>query len=297
MWRQPGLLLNNEVDFLTEWKPDLHLHTTASDGVLAPQDVVFRAKGQGINLIAVTDHDTLRGLDEAARAAEQAGIRFIPGIEISTQGEEEIHLLGYNVRTGLTQLDAMLDAIRADRMQREPRFLQRLTELDMPIAHEDLQIPEGAMFSRPLLARAMVRRGYVDSAQQAFDQYIGVGCPAYIPRLNIPTTYAVSVLKNMGAIPVLAHPGLIRKLSEEMGRFLEACIDAGLMGIEAYHPTHTHVECDYWADYSREKGLIVTGGSDFHDLPDHLHGEIGQMLALWNDAEQDANMLLSMVTS
>lgn len=278
------------------WMPDLHMHTSASDGLLSPSDLVMRAKAQGVNLMAVTDHDTLNGLEDASIAAREAGIQLIPGIEITTQGEEEIHLLGYFVQKGNAGLDDLLAAIRHDRAEREPRFLRRLGEMGMPVTHEDLRIPDGTMFSRPLLAHAMTRLGYVQSVQDAFDRYLGVGKPAYIPRLHVPIEQAISILRGMRAVPVLAHPGLIRKPLDECISLLDEWVSAGLMGIEAFHPTHSQEECRYWEQVARSRGLLVTGGSDFHDLPDALHGEVGHMLSQWHNATQDAQALLDCAT-
>ena len=294
MCRQPDPLLDAGLIASTPWRPDLHLHTTASDGLLSPREVVLRARAQGVNLMAVTDHDTLHGLEEAALTAREAGISFIPGIEISTQGEEEIHLLGYFVKRGNPGLDALLDAMHTDRAQREPRFLQRLAALGMPITHQDLQIPPGAMFSRPLLARAMVRKGYADSIGHAFEAYLGVGRPGYVPRMYVATEHAVQILREMQAVPVLAHPGLIRKTPEELDQLLDVWTAAGLKGIEAFHPAHTQADCLYWQAAARRRGLLVTGGSDFHGRTDSLHGDIGQMLTQWNDASRDAQIMLDM---
>lgn len=268
------------------------MHSQASDGVLTPSELVHLAANRGLNLMALTDHDTLLGIGQAKETADELGIGFIPGIEISCEGDLEVHVLGYFIHPGDRTLDALIERIQEDRISREDKYLNALDGMGIRISHEDLQIPSGTMFSRPLLAKAMLDRGYVSSIQQAFEKYIGAGRPAYVEKLAITVHEAAIALRQAGAVPVLAHPGLIRMEEPELLSKLEGWIHSGLMGIEAYHPAHSAQQCEWWAKFARHQELLVTGGSDYHRGKDRLHGEPGQMLQLWDQASKDAQRLI-----
>lgn len=273
------------------WLPDLHTHSQASDGALTPSELVLLAKERGLNLLALTDHDTLSGIDEAQAAAGEQNITLISGIELSTEGDEEIHILGYFVRRGCPKLDRLISAIQADRISRESRYLDALESLGLHLSHDDLAIPRGAMFSRPLLAQAMVKKAYVATAAEAFERYIGAGKPAYVPKMMLRAEEAVAALRDAGALPVLAHPGEIRNKAGLFDR-VASWQKAGLMGIEAYHPGNSRKEQRTWDAFARERGMLVTGGSDYHRWPDSKHADLGQMLTYWRSASSDAEHLL-----
>lgn len=272
------------------WRPDLHLHTHGSDGRLDPVALVERASSAGVNLMAVTDHDSLASLAEASQAAERLGIRFIPGIEIGSAGEDEVHVLAYFVHQGMAELVALVQDMRADRAQRQPKYLRRLGELGMPLTADDIPTTPGSAFSRSNLARAMVKKGYATDVADAFNRFIGVGQPGYICRHYVSVEDTLRLLRREGAVPVLAHPGLLKPgLAEQ----LPAWIEAGLMGLEAYHPAHSLEACAIWDSTARSHGLLVTGGSDFHAPGDPAHGEIAAMLGVWRRADEDARALLA----
>ena len=268
------------------------MHSKASDGKLCAQMLIERAKAQGVNLIALTDHDSISGIAEASRVAAAAGIGFIPGVEISAGGEREIHILGLFVHERMAQLNRLLDLMVEDRRIREKRYLARLIELGMPLTKEEIPTPADGIFTRPNLAEAMVARGYAKDTQDAFDRWIAAGKPAYIERRYLPPNQVIGMLREEGAIPVLAHPGLGGKLPNDYGDELQSWIQAGLMGIEAYHPSHSQAISDAWLSYARRHQLLVTGGSDFHKPDDKQHAEIGQMLGRWISAATDAEALL-----
>ncbi len=277
--------------------PDLHLHSTASDGILPPGAVMRRAQGAGVNTVALTDHDSLRGLDTARQAAQAAGMRFIPGIEISAGGQDEIHILGYHISADSAGIQRLIDALRADRRNRAQGFLDALKKAGFPLTDDELGIPEGTAFSRPLLARAMVNKGYVSSVVEAFDRYIGIGKPCYVPRRVFDVGEVIAVLREDGAVPVLAHPALIKAPTAELPDMLERWISAGLMGIEAFHPAHDDTACRRWEDYARQRNLLVTGGSDFHGDLGPLHAEIGAMIPRWAAHQDDTQRLLQYAAS
>ena len=274
------------------YRADLHAHTTASDGTLRPGDLVRLAAAAGVSLLAVTDHDSLGGLEEAENAAREAGVALIPGVELSTAGESEVHILGYFVRPDMQRLAALLRDAIEDRRSRGLRFIQKFRELGLPFREEDLGLPEGTECHRPHVAQALVRRGYVSSVKEAFDRYLAVGRPGYIPRKRMESEEVVRLLREEGAVPVLAHPGLIRQEALRSPERLTRLKEAGLAGMEAYHIKHTPADCERFDRLARSLGLLVTGGSDFHG-PQDSHGELGSMMDKWPTMNTDARAVLA----
>lgn len=279
----------------SEFRPDFHTHTTASDGALSPEALVKKAHEAGINALAVTDHDSFNSLKMAKKAALQAGIAFIPGVEISTEGEDEIHILGYHVHDGMKEVSQLIQSMQADRRARAPRFIQKLNDLGLDIQLSDLQLPEGTECNRPAVAKALLRLGYVNSIQEAFDRYLAHGKPTYIPRLMVSTKQVIALMRRDGAVPVLAHPGLIKSPQKRSLEAIQSYQDAGLMGIEAWHSKHRPAESAKWDQLARSMGLLVTGGSDYHRENDQ-HGPLGCVLQHWKTASEDAKKLLSLQT-
>lgn len=273
---------------------DLHIHTTASDGVFTPSKVVLRAKEKGVNLLAVSDHDTVAGLKEANSCALANDMQFLPGVELSAGGNAEVHVLGYGVTDDNRRLNAFLSDMRNERLERAEKILKKLCLLKMPLEMSDIASDENSALGRPLIARAMIEKGYVHSVQQAFDQYLGSGQPAYVPRRKIEVRDAVALLADIGAVPVLAHPSLIRMTDSELKAAVSDWINAGLMGIEIYHPAMPHESKMHWLSFARKHQLLITGGSDFHAIGDK-HADIGEMIAGWKNCSEDAQRLLDAV--
>lgn len=266
-------------------RPDLHLHTNASDGVYDSSQMARLVQKAGVTLFSITDHDTISGLPLAVSAAYDRGLAFIPGVEISTEGDEEIHILGYGVKINDPVLtEAFRDAAR-DREERILRMSQKLEELGIPVSMDQVRAQAWSSIGRPHLARAMMEKGYVKTTAEAFDKFLGKGKPAYLPRNTMSAAQAISLLRSRGAIPVLAHPGLIRWPLEKLLPMIQVWMDAGLRGIEAYHPANQG-SFAYWDRFARQRGLFVTGGSDFHDGGD-VHGQIGETAASWQNACAD----------
>lgn len=270
---------------------DLHLHSSASDGRFTPEQVVRRAAQAGLKYIALTDHDTLAGLRQASEAASAAGIQLIPGIELSLEGSKHVHLLVYGVSDEMLPLVQLIQDARLDRESRMPRMLEKLRKLGMPLDAEDIQLHPGVAFSRPLLARAMVSKGYVSSVQEAFDRFIGHGKPAYAPRRIIHSSDAIAMVRSLGCVPVLAHPALMKYEAVEREKVVDSWIDAGLMGIEAHHPSMDTAQQQNWKRFAEDRGLIVTAGSDYHGTVDAMHGEIGSQYVNWTDPHKNMEML------
>ncbi|NLA53469.1 MAG: hypothetical protein GX858_03815 [Clostridiales bacterium] len=165
--------------------------------------------------------------------------------------------------------------------------------MDMHITHDELCIPSGTFFSRPLLANAMKSKGYVNNIQEAFTKYLAVGKPAYVPKLCIKAEEVFKTMRLAKAIPVLAHPGLLKLNDDELDMLINKWTNAGLMGIEVYHPSHSATDCIKFRKLAHKYDLLITGGSDFHYEADLYHGELGQMLSLWDEASADASKLIA----
>lgn len=272
--------------------PDLHIHTTASDGIRSPARIVKMAGEKGLNCIAITDHDTFSGLEEAENAAKQQGIIVVPGVEISTGGPEEIHVLGLGVKPVRDKLQAMLDHMTIERFRRFRTMGQRLREIyGMDLDMDKIMETAGDSIGRPHLARAMIEKGYVKTITEAFEKYISRGRPAYVPREKLAPAEAIRMLKESGAVPVIAHPMLIGWPMEKFLPILDEWQKAGLMGMEVYHPANR----GYYPmldRIARERGLLVTGGSDYHD-EEASHGQLGETVDEWPTHDEDAKKLLA----
>lgn len=266
-------------------RPDLHMHTTASDGIYAPAQVAFLAQQADITFFSVTDHDTMAGIPEAAHAADERGIAFVPGVEISTEGEAEVHILGYGVNAQSPRLASFFRQMEEERIGRAREMAKKLDSLGHPVDIDEMIASAGRSIGRPHLARALMRSGAVASVQEAFEKYLGSRCPAYVPRARLAASEAIALLRQEGGVPVLAHPALIPWPMERLLPLLRAWQDAGLMGMEVYHPANSAVY-PMLDRLARQRGLLVTGGSDFHD--GISHGRIGETISAWPSASEDA---------
>lgn len=242
---------------------DMHVHTTASDGEDSPELVVARAKEIGLEAVAITDHDTVAGIEPAIAAAGLNGIEVIPGIELSTvYGDEELHILGYFIDLHCREFLDRINVFRSFRVSRMEKMVKKLQELGIALDMEKVRSISGsASVGRPHLALAMVAAGVVDNITEAFDQYLGTGGPAYVPRYRLPAVEALKLIRTAGGAPVLAHPAL-----SNSSKLIPSLKEAGLAGLEAYHPAHTRALSAYYCRLAQEYALIVTGGSDYHGL-------------------------------
>ena len=274
-------------------KFDMHVHTKASDGELAAMPLFQRAKQKELDGLAITDHDTLAGLAEAQIAADYLRMGLIPGVEISTQCGASVHILGYGVSPKDESLLSFLEKFRKKKRQRIVQILEMLHGIGFELSMDEVGDADNENLGRPHVARAIVKRGWVADKDEAFNNYLVKGKPAYVPREKAGTSEAVQMLASSGAVPVLAHPGLIHMTEQELLTNIDAWITDGLLGIEAFHPAHTEVQCRYWQDFAISKGLLVTAGSDFHEVkPGKLHGELGEMLEKWTNADNHLKKLI-----
>lgn len=265
-------------------KLDLHIHTTDSDGTDTPTQVVESAKAAGFEAIAITDHDTLGGVAEGMAAGERVGLRVIPGCEISAGGVSEVHVLGYGLMPGCG-IDDMLFDMRGERTARMEKMIALLAERGIEIDIERVRSYTNGPVGRAHLARALLEGGYVTSIKDAFNKYLAPGAAAYVPRRKLETRMVISMIRDCGGVPVVAHPG--RGCSDTF--WLEECLRAwkkkGLMGVEAYHPAHGLSMARALDRMARRNGLLVTGGSDYHG--GFKIQKLGDGLTGWKRMEQD----------
>ena len=248
---------------------DLHLHTTASDGRLTPTELVGRAAASGVRVLAVTDHDTTDGIDEAAVAASRRALVFVPGIEITAvERGRDVHMLGYFFDPLEENLVQLLVRQRATRVRRIGDIAARLEQLGLPVDVQPLlekaRAQNNKSIGRPALARAMIAAGYVATISEAFDTWLGQGRPAFVERAGPSPEDVIATLHRAGGIASLAHPGRTR-----IDERLASLRDNGLDAIEVYHSDHDDSMIQAYLDLARHLNLLITGGSDFHGDPAH----------------------------
>ena len=248
-------------------KYDLHLHTTASDGRLTPSELVALALEEGLEVISVTDHDSVGGVEEAVAAAGRSGkITVIPGVEINTDlATGELHVLGYFINYRDEDLVASLANIRESRVGRAQKMVDKLRQLGMPVEWQRVQdLAKGESICRPHIAQAMLEKGYVSDEKEAFEKYIGRNGPAYIGREKVGPADAVGIVKKAGGIPVLAHPADIANVDN----IIVGLKAAGLVGLEAYYGQYDSKTVRRCVKMAARHGLLTTGGTDYHHFQD-----------------------------
>lgn len=259
---------------------DLHCHSTASDGTYAPADVVRLAKERELSALALTDHDTINGVAEAAAAAASLGVDFLPGIEISAEYPHPgtLHILGYGIDPASTVLRSLTDTLMGGRDDRNPKIIAKLQSLHVDITMEEVeaeakvekQEPGGEPakkkpIGRPHIAAILVRKGYVGTIKQAFDKYLAPGGMAYFDKERLAPHTALQMIRDSGGIPVLAHPVQLRYTNDsQLETVLKDLVDHGLQGIETIHSDHNDALVDEYTALAAKYGLVTTGGSDFH---------------------------------
>ena len=241
---------------------DLHTHTTFSDGVITPTELLQRAAKLGLVALALTDHETVAGLPEARTAAQERSIDFIPGVELNTDvGRHEVHILGYFVDdTDPIFLNA-LNLLEQQRVERIERMVKQLRSIDVPLDLDRVRELAGqGTIGRPHIARAMIEIGYANSVSEAFDRYLASGRPGFVPRQKNDPEAAVRLLRENGAVPTLAHP----KTTGNIEAILHRLIPAGLQGFEVYYGEYDESIHRQLRTIADRWGLIPTGGSDYH---------------------------------
>jgi predicted metal-dependent phosphoesterase TrpH len=249
---------------------DLHTHSTASDGSLSPSALMAEAARQGLSAIALTDHDTINGLNEAQTEAERQHIRFIPGIEIEINWGQhtsggEFHLLGLGLKAPSASFLAAVAGLARLRETRNLEILERMHSLDINAEYQDIRaLSGGHSVGRPHFAAFLVQQRIVKTMDQAFKRYLGKGKPLYVPKPGMDFEHAVSVVRESGGISVLAHPLSLYVSWGHLPDLVKNLKVQGLEGIEAWHPLAPVRSCRRLEELGKSLGLFITAGSDFH---------------------------------
>jgi len=244
-----------------EGKADLHMHTSFSDGVFSPRELVEKASKAGLSAIAITDHDHVGAIDDATAWGQKLGISVIPGVELSvTLGGKDVHVLSYFFDHTNSTLLEYLKFFRAERLKRAERMVKKLNSINVPLKLDTvLELAGIGAVGRPHVASALVEEGHVGSFHEAFDRFIGVGGPAYETKFQLNPEEAFRLITRSGGLSFLAHPG--RFLTEQE---LIELIKQGLDGIEVIHPSHSEQQREYYRSIVHHYFLLESGGSDFH---------------------------------
>jgi 3',5'-nucleoside bisphosphate phosphatase len=252
---------------------DLHTHTTASDGSLAPAALIEAAREAGLRVLSITDHDTTAGFEAVRDRADQAGLELVPGIEITAVADgRDMHVLGYFVDPSSSALRAFLRRQHEDRLRRVEEMTRRLAALGCPISAEAMlaTAASGRSVGRPQIAAALVDAGYVQTRDEAFERFLEYGGPAYVPRQGAAPEAVIALVHAVGGLASLAHPGVTKRDDR-----IAALAAAGLDALEARHSDHDAATEQRYRDLARDHGLLVTGGSDFHGDGGHRVPRLG----------------------
>ncbi|MDR1885521.1 MAG: PHP domain-containing protein [Synergistaceae bacterium] len=243
---------------------DLHVHSTFSDGTCTPLEIVRAARARRVAVLALTDHDTLEGLDEFSRECRAAGIRPVRGVELSASAPITIHVLGYRIGDG-SSLKKALDWVIERRNARNGEICGKLRDLGVGVNIEEVEVMAGGrVVGRPHIALWMVKNGFVPDTRAAFDRYLGKGAPAYVRREGLSPGDCVRVVRESGGLPVLAHPSLTGLDEAPLGELLDELKEYGLWGLECIS-SHCSSEAAYrYLRTADRHGLFPTAGSDFH---------------------------------
>ena len=245
---------------------DLHTHTHFSDGSVSPTALVEIAHQQGVNILAITDHDTTEGLPEAMEAAHHLPIEIIPGIELSTEFQgRETHMLGYFIDLADPQFQARLEQLRATRVDRLHHILDRLHTLKMEISLDEVEhVAGGGTMGRPHIAQLLIEKGYVKGMKEAFDRFLGVRGAAYVRRVVPEAAEIMMWITEAGGIPILAHPYWEGLGTDKTTDSCRALVEQGLRGLEVFYGTFSARQISINLNLARKFDLLMTGGSDFH---------------------------------
>ncbi len=257
---------------------DLHCHSTFSDGTMTPSQLLDLAKGREITILSITDHDTMSGVHEAVQQGTKHGIHVVPGIELSTcHNKLSLHILGYGLDYSNNNLQQLLTTVQKARVDRNRRIIAKLNALNYKIALSQLPKIKDGQLGRPHIAKLLVEKNIVRSESEAFRRFLRRGAAAYAQRDIVTAKDALNVITAANGLAVLAHPGILGLSEASLGNVINELCSIGLDGIEVYHPINSKKTCRFLANICHNKGLLQTGGSDFHGrVRDKSHlGEYG----------------------
>lgn len=275
---------------------DLHMHSTASDGQFAPEDVVRLAAEAGTQLLALTDHDTADGVSRAVEAADQCGMRLIPGIEMgcSCGLSREVHILGYGIDPSHEAFVRHCREKAERRQARAASMVDKLNEAGVEIRLENVVAMAQGVISRTHIARAIADAGYANSAPAAFEKYLKPGKCGYVPRPEFKVSEAVDIIRKTGGVAVLAHPMELAMSNANMESLICEWKQQGLAGVEVYHPSTGNRHIPFLLGLARREGMLITGGSDFHGERVNER-RMRQGLERWETMDEDVQRLLDAI--
>ncbi len=244
---------------------DLHTHSNCSDGSMTPRELVYHAKENGLSALALTDHDTTEGIAEAMEAGREVGLTVIPGVEISTEEEKQVHILGYCFDPDFPALRTAFEKQQAERIENFEKYLVNFAKNGFPMTKEEVlrHAPSGHV-GRAHYARVMMDKGYVSSVKEAFDRYLGIGMPLYIKREVMEPSEAIRLIHGAGGLAFFAHPHQTKLPDDRLIALMRRLKDAGLDGVEGYYPEYTPEMGEKFRNWAEELALMLSGGSDFH---------------------------------
>ena len=245
---------------------DLHVHTTASDGQYTPTEIIKAAAEKDISVIAITDHDTIEGIDEGAAAAREFGVTFVPGCELNINFPTgEFHLLGLGLKNISSSFTDLLENLVKNRNLRNEQIIEKIRADGIDLTLEEMKADfPGNVIGRPHFAAELVKKGIVKNRQLAFDRYLAKGRPWYVERVGSNLDEAIVAIKESGGVPVIAHPMSLYLSWGKLPDALQNIFERGVMGLEAFHPGARVTDCLRLEEVARKIGFFVTAGSDFH---------------------------------
>ena len=263
------------------YKSDLHMHSTFSDGVLTPTELVDRAIKKGLSVVSLTDHDTVDGLDEMLQAGKDRDLKVIPGIELSSYAEHEVHILGYGIKYKDDSFIKALQKSKDCRYERNLELKKRLKEVGIDL--DDVDFGE-KNFGRVKIAKLMIERGYVSTIDEAFNKYLGREGIAYVMGNRLTPADAVKTIVDNGGVAVIAHPKKMF-MTGELEDIIKELVPMGLGGLECYYPGHSLGEINIFTSLANKYNLLATGGTDYHgpeekDIQCVLQDEVLEKLGL-----------------
>lgn len=246
-------------------RADLHVHTRASDGDSSPDEIARLAGYSGLDVVAITDHDTISGVKEAMSSTTATGVHVIPGVEISIAYDPgTLHILGY-FPSYPHAFEKILEPLQKARTARLPRIIERLKGLGIEISISEVEdVARDGQIGRPHIAKVLVNKGYVADFDEAFTRFLAKGKPAYVEKHRMSSIEAIESIIGHGGLPVLAHPFTLKLAEDKLEGFIGDLVEQGLKGIEIFYPDHTRAQKKFYSDLARKFHLAATGGTDFH---------------------------------
>jgi predicted metal-dependent phosphoesterase TrpH len=240
---------------------DLHIHTTFSDGLLSPEQVIEKAKERGLSAVGIVDHDAVGGIEPAIRKGKELGVEVVPAVELSCIiGENDIHIIGYYIDYRNKKLNNILTGIQNKRLERAKKIVEKLTEQGAEVELERvLELAGNGAVGRPHIAQALLEEGHISCYDEAFWKFIGYHCPAYVPKEKYSPEQAIKLIRDFHGVSVLAHP-----LSYNNRSIIDYLIEQGIQGLEVWRPDHRDNDIKYLLGLTTNHNLLATGGTDCH---------------------------------